>query len=236
MRLTLTDINTRHSTTALALLDSGCTRSSINPTFVRINGLRTKPIEPPIPVRNGDGTINGHVKEYIEVEVGITDSNGTPHCELLKLQVIKLSGLYNIFIGYDWLGQHNPVINWTQQRLVFAHCPDSCNISNKEIEHISTYLWHIEHLEDHSTYLRDSTKSTSSGPAQLPKEYKEFTDLMAEINVQRLSDQGPWDHAINLKPGAKNNHNLKGKIYLLSQVEQEKLDKFINKNLKAGLI
>jgi len=103
MRLTLTDINTRHSTTALALLDSGCTRSSIDPTFVRTNGLRTKPVEPPIPVRNGDGTINGYVKEYVEVEVGITDSDGTPHRELLELQVVKLSGLYNIFISYDWL-------------------------------------------------------------------------------------------------------------------------------------
>jgi len=103
MRLTLTDTNTQHSTTALALLDSGCTRSSIDPTFICINGLRTKPIEPPIPVRNGDGTINGYVKEYVEVEVGITDSNGTPHRKLLELQVVKLSGLYNIFIGYDWL-------------------------------------------------------------------------------------------------------------------------------------
>ena len=236
MRLTLTDINTRHSTTALALLDSGCTRSSIDPTFVRINGLRTKPVEPPIPVRNGDGTINGYVKEYVEVEVGITDSDGTPHRELLELQVVKLSGLYNIFIGYDWLERHNPVIDWTQQRLVFARCPDTCNISDKEIEHIGTYLRRIEHLEDHGTYPRDSTKSTSSGPGQLPKEYKEFADLMAETDVQRLPDRGPWDHAIDLKPGAENNRNLKGKIYPLSKVEQEELDKFIDKNLKAGLI
>ena len=44
---------------------------------------------------------------------GYTDSDGTPHHELLKLQVVKLSSLYNIFIGYDWLERHNPVIDWT---------------------------------------------------------------------------------------------------------------------------
>jgi len=230
------DIKTWHSTMALALLDSGCTRSSIDPTFVCINGLRTTPIKPPIPICNGDGTINGYVKEYIEVEVSITNSNGTPHRKLLKLQVVKLSGLYNIFIGYDWSEQHNPVIDWTQQCLVFARCTDTCNISDKEIEHIGTYLQHIEHLEDHGTYPQDSTKSTSLGPAQLPKEYKEFADLMAKTDVQHLPDRGPWDHTIDLKPGAESNCNLNGKIYPLSQVEQEKLDKFINKNLKAGLI
>jgi len=59
---------------------------------------------------------------------------------------------------------------------------------------------------------------------------------MAETDVQQLPDRRPWNHAINLKTGARKNRNLKGKICPLSRVEQEELDKFINRNLKAGFI
>ena len=43
-----------------------------------------------------------------------------------------------------------------------------------------------------------------------------------------------WDHAIELKPGAPS--TLPGKIYLLSQVELQELQKFVDEHLKRGTI
>ena len=43
-----------------------------------------------------------------------------------------------------------------------------------------------------------------------------------------------WDHAIELKKGAP--ATIPGKIYTLTQVEQETLTKFIDEHLKKGYI
>jgi len=49
----------------------------------------------------------------------------------------------------------------------------------------------------------------------------------------KLPPQRPWDHAIELIPGAM----LKDcKIYPLSPREQEKLNKFLDEHLKSGCI
>jgi hypothetical protein len=36
-----------------------------------------------------------------------------------------------MFIGYDWIRDHNPVINWQKYKIVFSRCPPECNSGPK---------------------------------------------------------------------------------------------------------
>src|SRR4051812_34880988 len=47
------------------------------------------------------------------------------HVELILFGVTQL-GKDKIFLGYDWLNEHNPIIDWKEQILEFSQCPDIC--------------------------------------------------------------------------------------------------------------
>ena len=60
------------------------------------------------------------------MEIEITDSAGNVHRELIDLPVVNL-GKHEIFLGFDWLKLHNPLIDWQKKTLLFAHCQGACN-------------------------------------------------------------------------------------------------------------
>ncbi|KAI0349087.1 hypothetical protein OH77DRAFT_1415564, partial [Trametes cingulata] len=82
--LTLTTLDDRRSFPIRALLDSGCTGSSIDINFVRRNNIQTRKLPRPIPVYNADNTLNkgGPISEYVEALVRIGD-----HSEKMALAV-----------------------------------------------------------------------------------------------------------------------------------------------------
>ncbi len=90
------------------LLDSGCTSSAINRSFVEQHQLETRKILVPIPVYNTDGTRNagGDITEYVETRMTIKG-----HVERIDLAVTNL-GKKDIYLGHDWLKRHNPTVNW----------------------------------------------------------------------------------------------------------------------------
>ena len=66
-----------------------------------------------------------------------------------------------------------------------------------------------------------------------PKPYQEFKDVFAEESFDQLPPRKPWDHAIELTPGAE---PFSTKVYLMSPVEQKELDAFLEENLKSHRI
>ncbi|KAF8833423.1 hypothetical protein BDN67DRAFT_869654, partial [Paxillus ammoniavirescens] len=56
-----------------ALVDSGCTGSSIDTGFVQAKGINTQPLPRPIPVYNADGTLNqgGLITHYATLRMTI---------------------------------------------------------------------------------------------------------------------------------------------------------------------
>src|SRR3954464_11434242 len=137
----MTTTDTRKQLRGKALLDSGCTISSIDASFVRINGLTTKPAAVVTPVYNADMTINGYIKEYVELEIEVKDADGSTHRERFDFQVVNLGGKHDIFIGYDWLYMHNPLVDWRDKELVFGRCPEECHlVKGPKIETMGEYI------------------------------------------------------------------------------------------------
>ena len=92
----------------LALLDSGCTGTTMDQRFTKEKGLETHKLPRPIPVYNADGSINqaGSITEFAIVELTIDD-----HKEQIAMGLSQLS-THAIFLGYDWLQKHNPIVDW----------------------------------------------------------------------------------------------------------------------------
>jgi hypothetical protein len=67
----------------------------------------------------------------------------------------------------------------------------------------------------------------------VPDYVKIFRQVFSEEGFAKLPSWKPWDHAIELVPGAQ----PKGcKVYLISVSEQSELDRFLTENLETGCI
>src|ERR1700733_1281847 len=114
-----------------ALIDCGATGLFIETDYVRTNGIATRALSQPIPVYNVDGTPNeaGAIREVVTV---VLQYGG--HKERATFAVTKL-GNQDMILGYTWLEEHNPEINWRTKEVEMTRCPsqcDSCRSKKKE--------------------------------------------------------------------------------------------------------
>ena len=77
-------------------------------------------------------------------------------------------------------------------------------------------------------------KPERSFEEMVPEQYHKFSKVFSEAESQRLPEHKPWDHAIELVPGAPD--TIRTKVYPMSPAEQEELDRFLDENLQKGYI
>jgi hypothetical protein len=68
----------------------------------------------------------------------------------------------------------------------------------------------------------------------IPKEYCRHSFVFSKTESKRFPPPREWDHAIELKPGHP--ENMPGKVYALTQPEQEALATFLQEHLDKGYI
>jgi hypothetical protein len=66
------------------------------------------------------------------------------------------------------------------------------------------------------------------------KQYRMFADVFSNKELKKFPLKRPWDHKIELKPGAP--ATLISKTIKLSTTEQQELQAFINEHLERGMI
>ena len=112
-----------------ALIDSGATGLFMDWRYVECYKLTTRKLHHPIVVYNVDGSPNeaGCITETVEV---ILRLNG--HSERVNCAVTNL-GKHNLILGYTWLQEHNPKINWQTQEIIMSQCPDRCHTCQSNV-------------------------------------------------------------------------------------------------------
>jgi len=104
------------------LLDSRATGNFIDKDFVRTKGISTRNISCPIPVFNVDGSSNEarQISEVVDVVLRYKT-----HSERMLLTVSNL-GKQSMILGYTWLKDHNPEVNWQTGEMQMNKCPPRC--------------------------------------------------------------------------------------------------------------
>jgi len=120
IEVSTTDTSKVHS--VKALLDSGATGNFIDRDFVQTKGINTWSISRPILVYNVDGSPNeaGQILEVVDVVLRYKT-----HSERTLLAVSSL-GRQSMILGYTWLKDHNPEVNWQTREVQMNRCPSRC--------------------------------------------------------------------------------------------------------------
>jgi len=115
-----TDTSELHS--VKALLDSRATGSFINRDFVHSKGINTWTLSCNIPVFNVDGSSNEarQISEVVDVLLYYKT-----HSKRMLLAVSGL-GKQSLILGYNWLKDHNPKIDWEKGKVEMTCCPLQC--------------------------------------------------------------------------------------------------------------
>jgi predicted aspartyl protease len=102
-----------------ALIDCGATGCFINVEWAQSNNVPTCPLTNPIPVYNVDGTAN-EAGMIVEIADMILCYDG--HSKRTQFVVTHL-GKQSMILGYNWLRNHNPEINWQTKDVKMSRCP-----------------------------------------------------------------------------------------------------------------
>jgi len=96
-----------------------------------MKGINTRSISHPIPVYNVDGSPNeaGQISEVVDIVLRYKT-----HSERTLLAVSNLRK-QNMILGYTWLKDHNPEVNWQTGEVQMNQCPprcEGCQVIQKE--------------------------------------------------------------------------------------------------------
>lgn len=125
LKVEVETIDTQEKRLIRALLDSGATGLFIDREYVKSNRLPTRKLSQPIPVYNVDGSPNeaGSISEVVEL---LLRYDG--HSERALFAVTGL-GKQKMILGYTWLRDHNPDVNWQTGEVKMSRCPHSSGCS-----------------------------------------------------------------------------------------------------------
>ena len=115
-------MNTSKLYSVKALLDSRATESFINRNFVHSKGINTQTFLCNILVFNVDGSPNeaGQISEVIDILL-----HYKTYSERMLLAISGL-GKQSLILGYNWLKDHNPKIDWEKEEVEMTCCPLQC--------------------------------------------------------------------------------------------------------------
>src|SRR5712675_3514289 len=234
-------------TEAPALLDSGATENFISLAYAKWLKLSFKRLPHERPLLNVDGTTNktGSLKYYVDLQV----QTGTKRTSM-RFFLTDL-GHHRVILGYPWFAANQPKIDWargwidtTQLPLILRDAKAEkprFNPNTRDLpDPVDSEILYIGRITVMSQIARQTTSSTLAEEhdrpnlTPIPTEYRRHQKVFSEEAAQRFPESRVWDHAIELKPGAPS--TLPGKIYALSQLELQELQKFVKEHLAKGYI
>jgi RNase H-like domain found in reverse transcriptase/Reverse transcriptase (RNA-dependent DNA polymerase)/Integrase zinc binding domain len=214
---------------ALALVDSGATENFMNLDYARYLRLPIQRLATPRKLYNVDGTSNqsGNLLYYTDLSV----QTGSKQINLRFF--LSNLGENKAILGYPWFVAMQPQINWRRgwidhSQLPIIFCtPDAAK---------ARFVPRTTNVPRESSTLRIGRLHirTADPNPKIPLQYRAFERVFSEEASHEFPPSRPWDHAIDLKPGAP--AALPGKLIPLSQTELGVLRKFIKEHLTRGTI
>src|SRR6266436_3093059 len=219
------------------------------------NRLKTSYLPRAILLRMFDGSTTSTVDRMCRLPIMFSTSES----HTMDLFITKLDEEYLVVLGYDWLMQHNPSIDWVETKITFQdprkgrtrekplsptpEAMDICLVSERTMKKLSqetgsaTFLLSpIDTLQPapHRLEARAAATDLPEDPLSvILMEYLEFCDVFSGDKANVLAPHRPYDLKINLEEGAKPFHRP---IFSLSPPELSALREFLEENIKNSFI
>lgn len=216
IRLLLTD--TIHTLTAL--IDSGAEANIMDVDLAQQLDIRRHQLSPPVPAQALDGHLLGTVT-HISAPVTMLLSGN--HHESIQFHLLRSPG-QSLILGYPWLRQHNPNIDW--ETGVVREWGRGCHQTCLKEAVIPTNPEPIGPVNPEPV-------SSVSDISNVPACYHGLREVFNKTKATSLPPHRPYDCAIDLMPGTV---PPKSRLYSLSAPERSAMEKYINESLAAGLI
>jgi Reverse transcriptase (RNA-dependent DNA polymerase) len=141
---------------------------------------------------NVDGTANevGSICEVIDVVLRYRD-----HAEHAKFSVTGL-GNQDMILGYSWLREHNPEVDWSTGEVKMSRCPGRCSTCRMEIkQERHKHQAEVRHLRSCRAGSMPTIEEIFEDPPEFPSNDSE-ADSEAEFEAE-----DPLDNPDEIEPG-----------------------------------
>jgi hypothetical protein len=129
VEIQLTDTVVKRCTQAL--IDCSATGCFISIEWAKLNNVPTCPLSKLILVYNIDSTANDASAIIDIADIILCYENHSEHTQLAVTHLGKQS----LILGYNWLQNHNPEINWQTKDVKMSCCPLQCSTCRVEDKH-----------------------------------------------------------------------------------------------------
>ncbi len=195
---------------AITLLDSGATENFISIDYMKKLGLPIQKLTYKRRLFNVDGTPNkaGSLKYY-------TDMSTRTGGKRTRLQYFLMDlGENQVMLGYPWFTSAQPRIDWAKGWIDYMQLPIVLCSDNVDKAIFTT-----------RTKGRKMIIRCVQIDKRIPHQYQTFADVFSDQESKKYPPKRPWDHRIELKPGAPT--TLISKMIPLSITKQQELKEFI---------
>ena len=206
----------------IALLDSGATENFISKEYARYLHLPIKKLAAERKLFNVDGTPNraGNLCHYVDLTTR-TGSRSTK----LRYFLTDL-GENRLILGYPWFAAAQPRIDWAKGWIDYSQLPIVLRAADADQARFQPRAKGQPWAKIRAIAADDLPK--------IPEAYRGFAKVFSKEESKRFPPARPWDHKIELKPGAP--PTLISRNIRLSQPEMEELAKFIKEHETRGTI
>ena len=215
-----------------ALVDSGASGNFIDKTFIKINGIPTQPKVIPEHLTLVDGSLSrgGDITREAQMKTQVEGFNQ----EDIIFQVTRL-GSHPIILGYPWLQQNNPIINWTTGAVTASSGTSTLSPASSGFHLAATKAAQDYHRSPlvASNAMQDNQPGPRDDCDMVPADYHTYLDVFSKERADTLPPHRPFDHTIPIEEGKTPPF---GPIYSLSETELKALKDYLEENLKKGFI
>ena len=189
-------------------------------------------------VRNVDGTSNsgGAITHQVVANVYYKG-----HIERMRMDICDL-GKTEVILEMPWLQVYNPEINWKTREVKMMRYAPLCSRTRprgvkKEkrvvtLEKEKIVRWAINDKKDWGRE-KEIEEDHRKIEELVPRKFLKWRKVFGKVELERMLTRKVWDHAIDLKETFK---PQKGRIYPLSKNKREKVQNFVEDQLRKGYI
>lgn len=209
----LTIKNVTHS--LQALVDSGAEQSFIDAALAKKLNITLHALPDPLAVTALSGQRLSDITQITEPLSLTLSGNHSERIELFVFQAPRTP----LVLGYPWLLQHNPHIDWKKERVTGWS--------------IDCYMNCLQAAPAPTTSQGSDQPVEPPDLTSVPRVYHDLAEVFSKDGARSLPPHRPYDCAIDLLPGAP---LPSGRLYSISQPERESMENYIADSLAAGII